>query len=246
MAFYRGTYYSPSVDMDHEVNIIIPDDIKEGERLKSLYLLHGYMGNHQQWMRFTSIERYAWEKRMCIIMPEAQNGLYIKHAYGFDHFGALLDVMHHVEKLFPLSKSRDDRYVCGLSMGGYGALKWALTKPDIFSKAASLSGALDIFRMKKWIKDGPNPNRAIGLFGDDDLSTSENNLYHLLNNLLSLNKTCPDLFIACGTEDFLYQETLDFKHHLEQQNINFTYKESKGGHEWSFWDTYIQKVIEWL
>ncbi len=245
MAFYRGTYFSHSVGMDREVNILLPHDIGENERLKTLYLLHGYYGNHQQWIRYTSIERYAAKHRLMIVMPEAQNGFYFNHAYGAAHFDALMDVMHHVERIFPVSKAREDRFVCGLSMGGYGALKWALTHPELFSKAASLSGALDLVTLKKVFQE-ESPNLAYGLFGDEDLEVSNNNLLSLLDGLLDAQATLPSVYLACGTEDYLYHENLMFKEALEVRKVKHTYKASKGEHTWAYWDEAIQPVLDWI
>ena len=245
MAFYRGTYYSPSVGMDREVNVLVPNDVGEDERLKTLYLLHGYYGNHQQWIRYTSIERYAAQKRLMVVMPEAQNGFYINHAYGLAHFDALMDLMHHVERLFPVSKEREDRYVAGLSMGGYGALKWALTNPDLFSKAASLSGALDLQSVKESIHEEA-PQLALGMFGETEHIQEEDDLTHLFKHVRSQKKPLPDVHLSCGTDDYLYEENVIFKAFLEQNNIPFTYVEVPGKHTWDFWDMMIQKVLDWL
>ena len=246
MAFYRATFYAKRFNMDFEFNIILPDDLKQGEKIPTLFLLHGYLGNHQQWMRFSSIERYSWRKRMAIIMPEGQNGFYIDHVDGHQYFQALIDLMDHVRKVFPLSDKREDTYVAGLSMGGYGAFKWALTYPELFSKAASLSGALDIFRTKQAMIDDPKRYHAKSMFGDIDLNQSDNNLYVLLNKHLKEKNPLPELFIACGTEDFLFEESRDMHQFLTDQNLKHRYIESPGDHNWDYWDKHIQDVIEWL
>ena len=246
MAFYRATFYAKRFNMDQEFNIIIPDDVKAGEKLPTLFLLHGYLGNHQQWMRFSSIERYAWKKRMAIVMPEAQNGFYFDHVDGHQYFQVLIDLMEHVRIVFPLSDKREDTYVAGLSMGGYGAFKWALTHPELFSKAASLSGALDIIRAKKAMIEEPKRYHAKAMFGNIDLTVSDLNLYVLLEKHMKEQTVLPDLFIGCGTEDFLYEESVEMHQYLDKHHIAHTYKTSAGDHHWDFWDAYIQKVIDWL
>jgi putative tributyrin esterase len=246
MGYYRCTFFAKSVNMDQEFNMILPDDVKPGEKLKTLFLLHGYTGNHHQWMRFTSVERYSWTKRMAIVMPEAQNGFYINQVYGHPYFTVLSDLMEHVRTIFPLSDQREDTFVAGLSMGGYGALKWALTFPHLFSKTASLSGALDVIRLKNNLIEENSKPYAQALFGDTDLITSENNLFHLLENCITNQVEIPEIFVGCGTEDYLYDDSTLMKNFLETHKIKHHYQESSGAHDWSFWDEYIRYVIAWL
>ena len=56
----------------------------------------------------------------------------------------------------------------------------------------------------------------------------------------------PKLYQAVGTEDFLYQSNLHVKEVLEAKHADLIYKEDKGGHDWNFWDKYIQDILDWL
>jgi putative tributyrin esterase len=245
MAFMEIHFTSKVLDLSVSVNVLVPDDIKEGEKLKVLYLLHGYMGNHTDWIRYTSIERYLWNHRMIVIMPSAMNSYYADMAYGMPIFTYISqELPQYMEKLLPISKRREDRYVCGLSMGGYGAFKVALTYPESFAYAGSLSGALDVISIRKMMKDTPRANLYDAMFGDQTIEGSANDLFHLVDQNVANKQKMPHLYMACGTEDFLYQDNLKFKAHLLKKHVPLTYVEGPGDHSWAFWDQYILKFLE--
>ena len=145
---------SESLMMHTSVSVIIPQNIKRNEKIKTLYLLHGYRGNHMDWIRYTSIERYAQKYRMAVIMPEVNNAYYANMEKGLDYFTYVADELPQIiESLFPLSRKREDRYIAGLSMGGYGAFKIASKRPHKFSKAISLSGSMNIITIRDISKE---------------------------------------------------------------------------------------------
>jgi S-formylglutathione hydrolase FrmB len=147
---------------------------------------------------------------------------------------------------FPLSDRREDNFVAGLSMGGYGAFKLALRHPERFAAAASLSGALNMAssgkrRPKEWAKE------LRQIFGNlDKLPGSDNDLLALVDQLAASNAPQPRLFQWCGTEDFLYQDNLIFRDHAQKAGLDLTYSEGPGTHEWVYWDEQIQNVLKWM
>ena len=127
-------------------------------------------------------------------------------------------------------------------MGGYGAFKLALNKPEQYAAAASLSGALDV---------APFEERAPEDFKRIYGTTAEaealpNNLFLAAQTLQASGRPIPELYQYCGTEDFLYEDNLKFRRHAERLGLPLTYTESPGDHSWAYWDTYIQRVLEWL
>lgn len=259
MAVIQMNFLSRNLMMDTNVTVIIPtltggDNEKPLEevyrkdvKFPTLYLLHGYLGDNTNWLRYTSIERYANEKRLAVVMPSAYNSFYTDIPYGFRCWSYISEELPLVMRtLFPLSEKREENFVAGLSMGGYGAMKWALRRPEFFSAAASLSGALDIVE----IVENMEPERRPAferLYGDlTKVKGSENDLFYLAEKLLNENKTPPRLYIACGTEDFLYPANIRFKDHLLKLGYDFTYEEGRGVHDWNFWDKYIKRVIDWI
>ncbi|HRU01649.1 MAG TPA: alpha/beta hydrolase-fold protein, partial [Victivallales bacterium] len=126
-------------------------------------------------------------------------------------------------------------------MGGYGAFKLALRKSERFSAAGSFSGALTL----DWMRT--NKERELetkSIFGEK--LKEEDDLLRISQKLAKTNKVKPRLYQSCGTEDFLYQENLKFKKHLEKLGYDLSYSERPGSHEWGFWDIEIQKFLKWL
>lgn len=259
MAVLQMNFFSRYLMMDTNVTVIIPtltggDNEKSLEevyrkdiKFPTLYLLHGYLGDNTNWLRYTSVERYANEKKLAVVMPSGYNSFYTDIPYGFRCWSYLSEELPlAMRSIFPLSEKREETFVAGLSMGGYGAMKWILSRPEFFGAGASLSGALDIVE----IVESAEPDRKPffeKVFGDlSKLKGGENDLFYLAENLIKENKPLPRLYIACGTEDFLYPANVRFKEHLFKLGYDLTYEEGRGVHDWYFWDKYIKRVIEWL
>ena len=217
------------------------------EKFKTLYLLHGITGDHKDWLRFTSIERYAEAKNLAVVMPSVGNSFYANMEHGSKYWTFVSEELPRVVRnLFPLSKKREENFVAGLSMGGYGAFKLALNKPECFSAAASLSGALNI-------TDEINFNTPQTIFNLSDIfgspekvKQSSDNLFYMLKCLKASETKIPMLYQACGTEDFLYSDNIKFRDDARNLGVDLTYEEGPGEHTWDFWDHYIRKVIDWL
>ena len=215
-----------------------------------LYLLHGYSDDQTAWQRWTSIERYAEGLNLAVVMPAAQNSWYTDMAHGGKFFTFLTEELPTVlHELFPLSSARADTFVAGLSMGGYGAFKLALTQPDRYAAAASLSGAVDIAEVVKRKDDPDNPawfEQMQNIFGElDKVPGSPHDLFHLAMKV-SQSGNKPRLFQYCGTEDFLYQDNLRLRDFIRPLGFDYTYEETPGDHSWVYWDRIIQRVLDWL
>ncbi|MBN2300175.1 MAG: esterase family protein [Acholeplasmataceae bacterium] len=247
MSYLDFNFRSKILDLNTCVSIILPDDIKPNEKLRVLYLLHGYIGNHTDWMRFSSIERYASQYRLAIIMPEVNNSYYTDMKYGLPYFSYITDELPQIiSNIFPLSVEKEDQYICGLSMGGYGAFKIALTYPERFKKAASLSGVLDIDHVRSLSVDKKRDMQYIAVFGEESIKDTSHDLKYLVKKMKQSQSIFPELFIGCGTEDFLFEDNEKFKAFLDSENVSHTYDISEGAHDWKFWDTCIQKVLIWM
>ena len=238
------------------VNLLLPQHKPAGPNDKTrppfrvLYLLHGHSDDQTAWQRWTSIERYAEGLNLAVVMPAAQNSFYTDMTHGGKFFTFLAEELPTVlHELFPLSSARADTFIAGLSMGGYGAFKLALSQPDRYAAAASLSGAVDITEVVKRKNDPGNPawlEQMRNIFGDlDKVPGSPHDLFYLAKKVAqSGNK--PRLFQYCGTEDFLYQDNLRLRDFIRPLGFDYTYKETPGDHTWPQWDKMIQKVLVWL
>lgn len=250
MAFIQCDFRSNALGMMTQINVIIPDKFRGVKReggFPVLYLLHGLSDNNSVWCRNTSIERYAENRGIIVVMPWAGKSFYSDMKYSDKVFTYISEELpNFCEQMFPVSSKREDRFVAGLSMGGYGAFKYALRKPEMYAAAASLSGALDIVGlMKRDNLDWNDLPKAI--YGEEGMpSDDKDDLFALLDNLVKNKVTIPKLFMICGTEDFLYEDNCNFAKHIEELGVDAKIRWESGEHEWGFWDKYIQEVLEWL
>src|SRR5215216_5844853 len=129
---------------------------KRTPKYRTLYLLHGHSDDHTAWMRWSSIEKYVEGLNLAVVMPAVHLSFYNDMAYGGAYWQFISEeVPTLVRDTFALSADRENNFVAGLSMGGYGAFKLALTHPKRFAAAASLSGAVDLSEIIRVRKDDP-------------------------------------------------------------------------------------------
>jgi len=245
MALFDCSFFSKSVNIFTNMNVILPENITED--CPTLYLMHGYSDNYKAWMRWSSIERYAGEYNLAVVMPEVQKSYYsdfygIENGYKYWKFVSE-ELIEISRRFFRLSHKRENTFVAGLSMGGFGAFKCALNRPDVFGAAASLSGALyiqDVYR------DSEADNEIKMIAGGlDKIKGSENDLTAAAEKTAKLSVK-PTLYQFCGTDDFLYDSNKRFKNLIQNLGYDYTYEECPGGHEWRLWDKYIGKFINTL
>jgi len=245
MGIFKGNFYSSSLKMATTINIIFPDrsndvdPIIEGEP-RVLYLLHGLGGNCDEWFRFSKIEYYAKKYNLIIIMPEVNRSFYLNTKYGVNYFDYVADELPKIcNRWFKINSSKENTFIAGESMGGYGAIKIGLSRPDQYAAIASLSGVLDYDSFKEMIKNKvflemlPIELEML----DDGASPIE------LGVKEANNKNRPRLIQLCGRQDFLYEANQNFKNALDKAGYKHTYIEADGDHEWPYWDKAIQYAI---
>ena len=209
-----------------------------------LYLLHGLSDDDTIWLRRTSIERYVAPLGLAVVMPQVHRSFYTDEAYGGRYWTFLSEELPQlVGSFFRVSASRDDTFVAGLSMGGYGALKWALRQPERFAAAASLSGAVDIDGLRGRPRP-QDPHLFTRVFGDQPLAGTPDDVRWLLEQ--AEPATLPALWVGCGTEDALYADNVRFVEACASAGIPVTTSFIPGEHEWGLWDQQIQQVLAWL
>ena len=141
--------HSDRMDLHTQVSVLLPDmDPPEGG-FPVLYLLHGKGGDHTDWTRLAPMEHYVRERfPLCLVMPSCEHSFYRNMAYGLPWYDYVAqELPQKLGGMFPLSQKREETFVCGGSMGGYGAMLLALNRPERFGWAASISGALDAWEM---------------------------------------------------------------------------------------------------
>jgi putative tributyrin esterase len=248
MAWLHVHYHSEILRMPVPLEVLLPQHVSGGSRkvndsgsYPTLYLLHGMRDDHTAWMRRTSVERYVEGLPLAVVMPAGHLGWYTDMAYGRDYFRFITEELPALcERMFPLSGRREERFIAGASMGGYGALKAGLLAPDTFCAAASFSGAMDMMSLF----DRLSPGLAADIFGNKDaLKGSVNDLFAAAEHLAKSDKQRSDLYMWCGTEDSLYDENVRFKEHVLKLGLPLTFEEGPGSHKWKHWDLCIERLI---
>ena len=264
MAFLSCSIYSHALYSNITVNVCLPtptsgdqvnyDTLKRDygyeQGLPVVYLLHGMYGDASSWTRFSSVERYCQDRKIAAVTCSAGNNFYQDMPGGLPWAAFFTEELPaYICALFPVSPRREDTFIAGFSMGGYGAWHLALTAPERFSKAASMSGAVDIDAIYKTFKDShiSDPFNWKAMFGDPDaLAGSKSDLFAQYQALAAQGRPLPKLYQACGTEDFLYKLNLAARDKMLSLGADLTWAEGKGSHDWTFWDVHIQKVLDWL
>jgi len=258
MALLQVNFHSTTLNRKVPMQVILPVDAPNGndKPFKTLYLLHGLFDNYQSWTSNTRIERWAMERNLAVVMPSAENSFYVEIPHGssvFGDFGAYVgqELVETTRKMFHLSSKREDTSIAGLSMGGFGALRNGLKYHETFGYIACLSGAIHIFEYP-FNEPARNVIGEDACFGDIHAAAlTDKNPRVAAETLFEKIKagekvSFPKVYITCGTEDYLLKANRVFADFLKENGADVTYEESHGGHDWDFWDTYIQKVLEWL
>ena len=261
MAFIQMSILSKSLMRTVPVNVILPADkmVFPGmpetpeKPFKTLYLLHGVFGSYIDWVNGTRIQRYADEHDLAVVMPSGDNAFYVDQPGSNNYYGEFVgkELVELTRKMFPLSRKREDTFIAGLSMGGYGAMRNGLKYCENFGCVVSLSGALLVEGMEKRTNDDPfflnRRDYAEACFGDlSKVVDSDMNPKYLVRQLKKEGRPIPRIYMACGDKDSLLPVNQDMAAFLKEQGVDVTFEIGPGSHEWDFWDTYIRRAIQWL
>jgi S-formylglutathione hydrolase FrmB len=239
-------------------NVILPADYKtdaaKRRRYPVLYLLHGLSGSANDWVSERArLADHAAHYPFIIVVPEGRNAWYTDSATApaekFESY-FVKELIPDVDARFRTLASRDGRAVAGLSMGGYGSLKFGLKYPTLFAFAGSMSGALGA---ASWLPDEkmpafvrPSLARVYGPASEPDNETRKaNDIFRLVRELSPEQlKVLPFLYIDCGTEDFLIGDNRNFAALLVEKKIPHEFRQLPGGHNWPYWDRQVQEILK--
>lgn len=223
------------------LRVILPEGNEPGP-YPVFYLLHGLSDDHTAWTRRSNLERYLEPWPMIVVMPDGERGFYTdakeNPRAAFETF-VIRDLIGFVDRTFQTIPSREGRVIGGLSMGGYGALKLALKRPEMFRAAVSHSGAVAFATSPPW---GDPAWRAefVPVFGEDPAGGPED-LFAIAGRCD--RGTLPSIRLDCGFDDQLIESNRRLHAHLEKLDIPHEYAEYPGAHDWSYWDTHVQETI---
>ncbi|MBR6955235.1 MAG: esterase [Clostridia bacterium] len=259
MAYFRIDYYSDALHRAASFEMLIPNDLRTDiprpenpyakRPMKTLFLLHGYTGKAGNWVPEWMAEKYNF----AIVMPNGENGFYLDGRSTGHAYQTLVGVelVDYVRKTFGLAKTPEETFIAGLSMGGFGAIHTGLAYPETFGKVGALSSAL-IVRGIAGMQPGTDNGTANEAyyrecFGDlDTVLERDANPEVLAAKLQDAGTRIPELYMCCGTEDFLLEPNREFHRFLEARGIPHEYHEGPGVHDMAFWSEHIVHVVDWM
>ena len=239
--------FSKALGMCVTVNVVlpVPKDLAPGRKLPVLWLLHGAAGCHSDWLRLTSVVRYASPYGLALVMPSAQNSAYTDMAHGQKYYTYISEELpEELPKMMNLSTERKDNYIAGLSMGGAGSLMIGLSHPEKYAAIGCLSaGAVN--------EEGSihNSARRLITFGEGKTQGTYKDPLGCAQRILDEKLPCPRIYHACGDQDFLLpsaHKTRDYFESLPGNPFDYQYVEDPGAHSWEFWDAHIKEFIRFL
>ena len=234
--------------------VILPTNYKASDQktvYSTIYLLHGLTGHFDNWADKTNLKEYAAKYNYIIVMPEGNNGWYSdSQSVSNDKYEGYIiqELIPEIDKNFRTVADRNDRAIAGLSMGGYGSIKFGLKYPQMFALVGSFSGALGAasWAEKEVGTKGAIAESLLGVFGAaDSEARRQNDIFKFVKETSADKKSVlPFVYISCGTEDFLFSNNRTFVDLLIEKKIPHEYREHPGGHDWKFWDAQIKEFLE--
>lgn len=229
--------------------VILPKnyEARKNERFPVLYLLHGLTGHFDNWADRTKLKEYAANYDYIIVTPEGDNGWYSDSAStANDKYESYIvqELIPEIDGKFRTLAMREHRAIAGLSMGGYGSLKFGLKYPEKFFVAGSFSGALGAasFTEKTAGAIGKSIDAIFG--GVDSETRNSNDIFKLVREISPEKiKALPFIYLDCGTEDFLFQNNREFVALLVEKKVPHEFRQLPGKHDWVYWDSQVQEFL---
>lgn len=257
MAYIQCNFWSEVLGKYCDMTVLLPQraplhpEKRRGKvvaqrKFPVLYLLHGLGGDHRSWTKNTVIEQLTNKLNIAVVMPNGERGFYTDMVQGAPFGKFFSDELPEIAaSMFPISTKREDTYIAGASMGGFGALRLALSVPERFCAVFALSPLINLPRAIKNGNSRITPTEMERIFGSPkEQENSANNLFKLAEQVKAAGNI-PEVAIHCGTSDYLYQDSADFCRHLRNlkwNNLQYSLDEP-GTHGWEYWSRKLPELL---
>jgi len=251
MRFYsnclrRSTTFQMYLPYDERIGFPFEKNEYQKGKTRTLFLLHGFTGDAGNWIPEYLSEKYNF----AVVCPSGENSFWLDGISSGHEFCKFLgeELIGFIRKTFRLAETKEDTYIMGMSMGGFGAIHTALAYPEVFGKAAGLSSALIVHEVAGMTEGHGNEVANYEFyrecFGDPSkVLESDNNPETLVKKLKADGKALPEILMCCGTEDFLLENNREFHKFLMDEKVDHVYEEDSGNHDMIFWNKYVEKFI---
>ena len=245
MAIISLDFYSSELKMSTLVTVLAPDSVRIGRtplsQRKCLYLLHGLSDDSTAVVRLSRAELFARENDVVVVTPSAGRSMYCDDVLGQNYFAHVADeVPEYLELMLGLSRRREQNYIAGISMGGMGAARVALTYPERFTAVGLFSGLLDVKMMIPYMTDEHKREFPFIVSHVADIDTTPINPINMLD---AKKHSDLDIIVRCGYQDDLYPMSQAFYDKAKALGLNATGIFEEGEHVWRLWDKYIEDFL---
>lgn len=261
MAIIRATFPSRFLKRNVSFCALLPTNgTKDGmedatqpyKELKTLYMLHGYGGDCNDYLNGPEMQDLSNKYNLACIFPSGENSFYLEDVDKSENFSAFIgeELIEVTRTMFRLSSNREDTFIGGLSMGGYGAMINGLRYPDTFSKIISLSGAyieVNIADKGDYIPDHISDAKYQRRIFQEakGLRYTDRDPRHCMETIMKSGKILPDIYLVCGKDDFLIECNRKLHSFMVDTNVKHYYEEGEGVHDWAYWSRHFEPSIQW-
>ncbi len=240
------------------VSVVLPEKkgrLKNNSGFPSLFLLHGMLGDHTDWLKRTDIIQLAEDYGFVAIMPYGKNSFYIDNKKSGENYSQFIqeELPEKMGMILPITKEREFTFLAGASMGGYGSLRNGILGSARFGYAAGFSSGL-LEDVKDKNDDCISEEYYFSktyfetLFGDlKRIEGGEYDIKHVVAEAIRNKHDFPNIYLACGTEDMVLEQNHHLRDFLEKNDIKHVYKETAGNHNFDFWNMCLNDIVKnWL
>lgn len=254
MAWMHVQISSDEIRMPTSIEVLLPqaavEKLAQGEKLPVLYLLHDKTGDHSEWLKKAALETYQEEVPIAIVMPSGNASYFVNLKYGKNYQNYIRDELPAIcEKLFPISDKKEEKFLAGVGMGGYGALNIALTPKCPFGVIGAFHADID---MKKHYEE--NPKKMEEIFGSiTEYEKSANCLYHAVECLPETeaeNRKLPQIIMMCNQEASITEENKRLYSMIKKKSEDIELRECTEASGWRYYGeclyTFMKSIKEEL
>ncbi len=230
------------LNVTRKYTVCLPESYSRaaGKKYPVLYLLHGHSHRNNDWVKDGRIQELAGrltaENKACemiIIMPDAgsiRNGYFDMEKWPYETF-FFEEFIPFVEKKYRIAGDQAGRAVAGFSMGGGGAVAYALKHPDMFSSVYAMSALMTLPKQDR----PPVRNPEMEEFGRSVLANDCNAYITLIDEATLVKLRNIRWFVDCGDDDFLLEVNCDFYREMQKAKVPCEFRVRDGGHDWNYW-----------